>query len=43
MQNLAHLGHLDHEGRLTAGEVVARADTFFVVSPEYTFKVVIET
>ena len=27
MQNLAHLGHLDHEGRLAAGEVVARADT----------------
>ena len=27
MQNLAHLGHLDHEGGLTAGEVVARADT----------------
>ena len=26
MQDLAHLGHLDHEGRLAAGQVVARAD-----------------
>jgi len=26
MQDLAHLGHLDHEGGLAAGQVVARAD-----------------
>ena len=26
MENFAHLGHLDHEGRLAAGKVVARAD-----------------